>query len=146
RKYRDTFQSHLHGGDVECAEDGTEFELSHPANERLLGMRVNDTTHIRPFLIDLAVNRQLIRYLVLFASVRPFAVEVHPSYGIDRGVAHALLFRTSAAYPHLTSAGNPSADMTQNLINQTFHRQDAARNRDFFTEFFHRISHINFFA
>src|SRR5262245_8967480 len=106
-------------------------------------MGMNDASHFRSFLIDLAVNRQLIRYLVLFASMRSFAVEVHTSYGIDRGVAHTLLPRTSAAYPHFTSAGDASADMTQNLINQTFHRQDAARNRDFFPEFFRRISHTN---
>src|SRR5215813_1805485 len=106
-------------------------------------MGVNNTTHIRAFLIDLAVNRQLVRYLVLFASMRPFAVEVYTSYGIDRGVAHTLLLRTTAAYPHFTSSGDASTDMTQNLINQTFHRQDAARNRDFFPEFFRRISHMN---
>jgi hypothetical protein len=34
--------------------------------------------------------------------------------------------------------------MTQDIVNQTFHRQDAARDSDFFSHFFRRLSHMNF--
>ena len=34
--------------------------------------------------------------------------------------------------------------MTQNLVNQTLHRQDATRNGDLFPQFFRGLSHMNF--
>src|SRR4030095_2596592 len=107
-------------------------------------MGVNDAAHPRALLIDLAVNGQFVRHLVLFALVRPFAFKVHPSYGIDRRVPYSFLLRTPAAYPHFIRACDPNADMTENLINQTFHCQDAARNGDFFPQLFPRLSHVIF--
>ena len=67
-------------GNIKCAKDGTEFKLSDAANERFLGMGVNDAAHRGPLFIDLAVNGQFVRHLVLFAFVRSFAVKIHPSY------------------------------------------------------------------
>jgi len=73
-----------------------------------------------------------------------FTVEVYPPYRFYCRVAYALFLRTPAAYPHFIRVSDPSADMTQNLVNQTFHRQDAARNGNFSPQFFHRLSHKNF--
>jgi hypothetical protein len=68
----------------------------------------------------------------MLSLVWPFAVKIYPPYGIDRRVPYPFLLRTPAAYPHFICAGDASADMTHNTVNQTFHRQDAARQGDFF--------------
>src|ERR1700757_626850 len=106
-------------------------------------MGVNDAAHLGPSFIDLAVNGQFIWRLVLFTLVRPFTVEVHPPYSIDRRVAYPVLLRAPAAYPHFICSRDPRAHMTQDIVNQTFHRQDAARDSDFSPQFFRSLSHMN---
>ena len=99
---------------------------------------------VRTLFVDLAVNRQFVRHLVRLSLVGAFTVEVYPPYRIYCRVAYALLLRAPAAYPHFICVSDPSADMTQNLVNQTFHRQDATRNGDLFPQLFRGLSHYDF--
>jgi len=133
-KDRDALECHSHGWNIISAKNWSKFKIGDATYESNGRVCVNNTTHVRTNLIDLAVNGKFIRHFVMAPKTWTLAIKIYaPDVGRPGKKDPTFLF-APASNEHLIAPGNAGTHMPKNPLNQSLHCHDAAGECHFFSK------------